>query len=189
MFPTRLLTSEDECKWFWHQMIYFPGTINTVSTGYIITLQWILCQLSSYARWLTLCMLVSLSREGVVFLVFLPYCHFTEIHVLPPPVSEANWRFLSRPGVSPPPFLFQDGVFIHRVHTLSLPRVRHSVKSTRIIFVQCFNGISRDCFLWVEGGGPFCRLSRCRQRKELLIVLNFQWLLQFYLFFCLFLAC
>jgi hypothetical protein len=32
VFPTRLLTSEDECKWFWHQMIYFPGTINTVST-------------------------------------------------------------------------------------------------------------------------------------------------------------
>ncbi len=27
LFPTRLLTSEDECKWFWHQMIYFPGTI------------------------------------------------------------------------------------------------------------------------------------------------------------------
>ncbi len=32
MFPTRLLTSEDEYKWFWHQMIYFPGTINIVST-------------------------------------------------------------------------------------------------------------------------------------------------------------
>ncbi len=32
LFPTRLLTSEDEYKWFWHQMIYFPGTINIVST-------------------------------------------------------------------------------------------------------------------------------------------------------------
>ncbi len=32
MFPTRLLTSEDEYKWYWHQMIYFPETINTVST-------------------------------------------------------------------------------------------------------------------------------------------------------------
>ncbi len=39
LFPTRLLTSEDECKWFWHQMIYFPGTINTMSTCYIIALQ------------------------------------------------------------------------------------------------------------------------------------------------------
>jgi hypothetical protein len=32
LFPTRLLTSEDEYKWFWHQMSYFPGTINIVST-------------------------------------------------------------------------------------------------------------------------------------------------------------
>ncbi len=45
---------------------------------------------SIYARRLTLCMLVSLSREGVVFLVFLSSSHFTEIHVLPPPVSGAN---------------------------------------------------------------------------------------------------
>jgi hypothetical protein len=32
LFPTRLLTSEDEYKWYWHQMIYFPETINTIST-------------------------------------------------------------------------------------------------------------------------------------------------------------
>ncbi len=32
MFQTRLLTSEDEYKWYWHQMIYFPETINTIST-------------------------------------------------------------------------------------------------------------------------------------------------------------
>jgi hypothetical protein len=31
LFPTRLLTSEDEYKWYWHQMIYFPETINTIS--------------------------------------------------------------------------------------------------------------------------------------------------------------
>jgi hypothetical protein len=31
VFPTRLLTSEDEYKWYWHQMIYFPETINTIS--------------------------------------------------------------------------------------------------------------------------------------------------------------
>ena len=47
-------------------------------------------QSSSYARQLTLCMLVTLSREGVVFLVFLSSSHFTEIHVLPPPVSGAS---------------------------------------------------------------------------------------------------
>ncbi len=51
---------------------------------------------------LTLCMLGFLSREGVVFFIFLPSSHFTEIHVLSPPVSEANWRFLFRPGDSPP---------------------------------------------------------------------------------------
>ncbi len=32
LFPTRLLTSEDDYNWYWHQMIYFPETINTVST-------------------------------------------------------------------------------------------------------------------------------------------------------------
>ncbi len=32
LFPTGLLTSEDEYKWYWHQMIYFPETINTIST-------------------------------------------------------------------------------------------------------------------------------------------------------------
>jgi hypothetical protein len=32
LFPTWLLTSEDEYKWYWHQMIYFPETINTIST-------------------------------------------------------------------------------------------------------------------------------------------------------------
>ncbi len=29
---TASFTSEDECKWYWHQMIYFPETINTIST-------------------------------------------------------------------------------------------------------------------------------------------------------------
>ncbi len=47
-------------------------------------------------------MLVTLSREGVVFLASMSSSHFTEIHVLPPPVSEANWRSLSRPGGLPP---------------------------------------------------------------------------------------
>jgi hypothetical protein len=34
--------------------------------------------------------LVLLSREGVVFLVPLLSSHLTEVHVLPPPESEAN---------------------------------------------------------------------------------------------------
>ncbi len=32
LFLTRLLTSEDEYKWYWHQMIYFTETINAIST-------------------------------------------------------------------------------------------------------------------------------------------------------------
>jgi hypothetical protein len=47
-------------------------------------------------------MLVFLSREGVVFLVLLSSSHFTEIYVLPPPVSGANWRSPFRSWDSPP---------------------------------------------------------------------------------------
>ncbi len=87
-------------------MIYFPGTINIVSTWsccYIhLHQQWFHSPFSSYARQLTLCMRVALSREGVVFPFLLSSSHFTEIHVFPPPVSEANWRFLPRPGGLPP---------------------------------------------------------------------------------------
>jgi hypothetical protein len=54
---------------------------------HIYTLQWVNSLSSGYARQLTLCMLVTLNREGVVFLSSL---HFTKIHVLPSPVSEAN---------------------------------------------------------------------------------------------------
>ncbi len=47
-------------------------------------------------------MLITLSRVGVVFFIFLSSSRFTEIHVLPSPVSEANWRSLFRPGGLPP---------------------------------------------------------------------------------------
>jgi hypothetical protein len=30
--PDTAITSEDEYKWYWHQMIYFPETINRIST-------------------------------------------------------------------------------------------------------------------------------------------------------------
>jgi hypothetical protein len=62
----------------------------TVILSHIYTLQRIHSSSSSYVRQLTLCMMITLSREGVVFLVFLSSLHFTEIHVLPSPVSEAN---------------------------------------------------------------------------------------------------
>jgi hypothetical protein len=62
----------------------------TVKLLHIYALQWIHSASSSYAHQLTLCMVITLSREGVVFFVFLSSLHFTEIHVLPSPVSEAN---------------------------------------------------------------------------------------------------
>jgi hypothetical protein len=75
-----------------------------VILSHIYTLQWIHSPSFGYARQLTLCMRVTLSREGVVFLVFLFLLHFTEVHVLPSPVSEPNWRSLFRPGrLSPTP--------------------------------------------------------------------------------------
>jgi hypothetical protein len=57
---------------------------------YTYTLAVVSLSISSYARQLTLCMRVALSREGVVFLFFLLSSHFTEIHVFPSPVSEVN---------------------------------------------------------------------------------------------------
>jgi hypothetical protein len=61
-----------------------------VILSHIYTLQWIHSPSSGYARQLTLCMRITLSREGVVFCVFLSPLHFTDIHVLPSPVSESN---------------------------------------------------------------------------------------------------
>ncbi len=106
LFLTRLLTSEDECKWFWHQMIYFPGTKNTVSTQlywytYILMNPFFVFQLCTST--LTLCMLASWSREGAVFVVLSPSSHFTVGHVFPLSMSGANWRPLSLLWGSPPP--------------------------------------------------------------------------------------
>ncbi len=106
LFPTRLLTSEDECKWFWHQMIYFPGTINIVSIQLYchayITMN-LFCILQLCTSTLTLCMLASWSREGVVFVVLSSSSHLTVSHVFPLPISGANWRSLSLLWGPPPP--------------------------------------------------------------------------------------
>jgi hypothetical protein len=104
--PDTLLTSEDECKWFWHQMIYFPGTINIVSIqlychAYITMNSFFILQLCMST--LTLCMLAFWSREGVVFIVLSSPSHLTVSHVFPLPMSGANWRSLSLLWGLPPP--------------------------------------------------------------------------------------
>jgi hypothetical protein len=91
-------------------MIYFPGTIDTVSTRiyyYVTYIAMAHCSLSSCAHQLTLCMLVFSSREGVVFLVLLLSFHLTETHVLSPPESEANWRSPFWLWGLPPPSTFK----------------------------------------------------------------------------------
>jgi hypothetical protein len=86
LFPTRLLTSEDEYKWYWHQMIYFPETINTISmyNNYTFT-DTFTCFFLSYARQHTLCMLASRSHAGVVILGLL-----SSSHVFSLPLSGLN---------------------------------------------------------------------------------------------------
>ncbi len=128
LFPTQLLTSEDECKWFWHQMIYFPGTINIVST-------WLHYHIYIHCDGLT---------------SYFPLCTSTySVHEdnselwrgrLPwfPAAFPFHWD--SRLAVScvrvkltlpvlagaPAPYPTQNGVLIHRVRTHPFPRVRHT---------------------------------------------------------------
>ncbi len=116
LFPTRLLTSEDEYKWYWHQMIYFPETINTVSTWIYTSPRHSLLS-SCLAQQLTLCMLASQSREGVVFLVLLSSSHLTVYHVLSPSLSRLNWRSLSLPPGPVPPFPKMASLFTGFAHT------------------------------------------------------------------------
>jgi hypothetical protein len=125
LFPTRLLTSEDEYKWYWHQMIYFPETINTVSTRLYTSPMYSL-SFSSWAHQLTLCMLASWSCEGVVFLVFLPSSHLTMYHVLSLSLSGLNWRSLFPPLRTGSPFP-QNGAPVHRVRAHSLTRVHDTI--------------------------------------------------------------
>ncbi len=118
LFPTRLLTSEDEYKWYWHQMIYFPETINTVSTR-IYVLPTRSLSSSSCAHQLTLCMLASWSREGVVFLALLSSSHLTTYHVLTLSLSGLNWRSLFPPLGTGPPFPKMAPPFTGSAHTPS----------------------------------------------------------------------
>ncbi len=103
VFPTRLLTSEDEYRWHWHQMIYFPETINTINTLNTITthLHFVSSKLCTL---LTLCMLASRSRGEFVFLSLLSSSHsVTTCHVLSLPLSGLNWPSLSPAMGSWPP--------------------------------------------------------------------------------------
>ncbi len=89
-------------------------------------------------------MLVALSREGVVFLVFLSPLHFTEIHVFPSPVSEANWRSLFRPGGLPPTLSKMASSFTGSAHPpfpgCDTPKDRGC---TGVLCCKCCNNVER----------------------------------------------
>jgi hypothetical protein len=122
LFPTRLLTSEDEYKWYWHQMIYFPETINAISTLNTISPLHSLVFLS-YAHhllcacWhleamkgsssLTSCRLLILSRH-------VPSLVWAQLTLLVPAL-----------GIRSP--LPENGAPIHRVRAHSLTGIRNNI--------------------------------------------------------------
>jgi hypothetical protein len=95
---------------------------------------------------LTLCMLVILSRDGVVFFVLSCLSislGFTSYLLLCPKLTDAPC-----PGSGPPPrLLSQDGVFIHRVRTHSPSRVHHT-PLVRIRWIHLRRFSRPPPFLW-----------------------------------------
>jgi hypothetical protein len=140
LFPTRLLTSEDEYKWFWHQMIYFPGTINIVSTrlychdyihryNSLSVLQLCTSTYSVHAGILKLWR----GRLPCPLVVFSSHCRsrlptsFVRSQLTRPIPAMRIWL--------PPP---QNGAPIHRVCTHSLLRVQHKCNVIIDLEIYCY---------------------------------------------------
>jgi hypothetical protein len=87
-------TSEDECKWYCHQMIYFPETI----------IQWVQCY--NWYLHLSLAMYVDTysvhGRSLKSWCGRLP-CFQPSCHVFPSPLSGLNWCSLAPIGGPGPP--------------------------------------------------------------------------------------
>ncbi len=169
VFPTRLLTSEDECKWFWHQMIYFPGTINTVSTRlYCHTIYITMNSLhlpAMHVNSLCACWHPEVAKGSSS----LSFCHlFTSLWVtsslfLCPRLTDAPCPSC---GARPPP-LSQNGAFIHRVRTPSLSRVQDK--------------LAYNFHLPLSNGSGGC--SRCNRKAGIeAISSNQHWLTSFVAF-------
>jgi hypothetical protein len=120
LFPTRLLTSEDEYKWYWHQMIYFPETINTVST-------WILSTTThSVHAGISKPWRGRLPRPVVVF-----SSHHVS-RLISFLVRAQLTLFVPASGTGSP--FPQNGVPIHRIRAHSLSRVRDSGTHYTLLF-------------------------------------------------------
>jgi hypothetical protein len=126
-------TSEDECKWYWHQMIYFPETINTISTtntmspthslvsSQVIAAHNLLCASSHLEAMkgsssLTSCCLLILSRLSTSLI-------WAQLTLLVP-----AW------GTRSPPL--QDGAPIHRVRAHTLTGIRN-IYNLNTMFIRC----------------------------------------------------
>jgi hypothetical protein len=121
LFLTRLHTSEDEYKWYWHQMIYFPETINTISTLNTISPTHSLVFLSYACHLLCACW----HPEAMKGSSSLTSCRLLILSRL---TSSLIWAQLTllvpALGIRSP--LSQDGAPIHRVRAPSLPGIRNS---------------------------------------------------------------
>jgi hypothetical protein len=116
----------------WMQMVLTPNDLfswnnkyNEYRLDHYFTLQWIYCHFPAMhvdllcACWYLWAVKGS-SSSSFCRLLISP--RFTSCHLLCPKLTDAPYPAWSLA----PPFLFQNGVFIHRVRTLSLLRVRHS---------------------------------------------------------------
>ncbi len=124
LFPTRLLTSEDEYRWHWHQMIYFPETINTVST--LNTISTTLSLISSKLAHTSHSVHAGIQKPWRSRLLQ-PSVVFSFCYDLSRPSSSLIWAqltlFAPATGFLDP--LPQDGVPIHRVRAPAPPGVRY----------------------------------------------------------------
>ncbi len=114
LFPTWLLTSEDEYKWYWHQMIYFPETINTMSTTNTISPTHSLA--SSLAMHSTYSVHAGILKPWRGRLPW-PLVVFSSYHVFTLPLSGLNWRSLFPPWGFGPPFPKMAPPFTGSAHT------------------------------------------------------------------------
>ncbi len=86
--------SEDEYRWYWHQMIYYPETINTISTRNTISTT--LSLVSSKLAHTTHSVHAGIQKPWRSRLPQ-PSVVFSFCHVLPLPLSGLNWPSLFLP--------------------------------------------------------------------------------------------
>ncbi len=121
---TASFTSEDECKWYWHQMIYFPETINTIST--MNTMSPTHSLVSSWAMHVNL-LCACWHLEAMKGSSSLTSCRLLILSRLSSSLIWAQLTLLIPAWGTRSPSL-QDGAPIHRVRAHSLTGIRNRAK-------------------------------------------------------------